>query len=89
MINEVSVSYRSRTFCYVEYCIRITVTTFIFTFFWKNNNSLWQKFFYLFIFFSFIAIDEQTTACHSICLWGSSCRYNSVLSKKEYTYLSF
>lgn len=33
MINEVSVSYRSRTFCYVEYCIRITVTTFIFTFF--------------------------------------------------------
>ena len=60
MINEVYVSYRSRTFWYVEYCIRITVITFIPTFFLKNNSSLWQKFFYL--FFSFIAIDEQTAA---------------------------
>ena len=60
MINEVYVSYRSRTFWYVEYCIRITVITFIPTFFLNNNSSLRQKFFYL--FFSFIAIDEQTTA---------------------------
>ena len=48
MINQVSVSYRSRMFWYVEYCIRITVITFIPTYFWKNNNSWWQKFFKFF-----------------------------------------
>ena len=51
MINEVSVSYRSRTFCYVEYCIRITVTTFIFTFFERitayDRNSFIYFFFHL------------------------------------------
>ena len=39
MINEVSVSYRSRTFWYVEYCIRITVTTFIPTFFERITTA--------------------------------------------------
>lgn len=58
MINEVSVNYRSRMFCYVKYCIRITVIYFISTLFWRDNNSLWQ----IDSFFSFPAIDEQTTA---------------------------
>ena len=60
MINEVYVSYRSRTFWYVEYCIRITVTTFIPTFFERITTAYDRNSFSF--FFSFIAIDKQTTA---------------------------